>query len=216
MGGKMKILKRILAVFLIILLFLGMYAFHTLAKHFHISKSEKYALNATQRGLLVLDLQKSFLKANTSYAAYAPQLLEKANRYIKKADSLGINVYYVTTQSKSKLINFLSGHIYNEKNPDTVLDERLLKINDNVFVKTKMDAFHHTDLDEKLRKDEIGILYIIGLDARYCVNKTAQAALKRGLQVVVLEDAVISNDEYNTKRGLEILEELGISLQTGF
>jgi|GEM_PF-6887097 len=38
------------------------------------------------------------------------------------------------------------------------------------IIKSKNDAFLNTDLDDVLTRNEISDLYIVGLDAAYCLN----------------------------------------------
>jgi len=65
-------------------------------------------------------------------------------------------------------------------------------INGNDFTKRISDSFSNPQLDAFLIRNRVDELYLVGLDASYCVHKTALGALNRGYKVTVVDDAVLS------------------------
>lgn len=55
-------------------------------------------------------------------------------------------------------------------------------------------AFEATTLESRLKESGADTLYLAGLATDYCIKQTALDALKRGLRVVVLEDAICGID----------------------
>ena len=73
-------------------------------------------------------------------------------------------------------------------------------------------AFDGTPLERELRALEVRRLFIGGLTTEYCVRQTALDALKRGFDVVILEDAVRPIDETAQPRVLAELRAAGAVL----
>ncbi|GAA6182289.1 hypothetical protein NBRC116594_37270 [Shimia sp. NS0008-38b] len=76
---------------------------------------------------------------------------------------------------------------------------------DFVLTKRVQDSFETGDLDALLAELDVGRLTITGLDARYCVAKSIQAAKNRGYQVDVVQNAVLSADHASGVGALEAL-----------
>lgn len=75
--------------------------------------------------------------------------------------------------------------------PGTRLADPFTGIGDHEVVKRVQDGFETGALDHLLTGLDVGHLSIAGLDAAFCVNKTAQAALARGYQITVISDGVL-------------------------
>ncbi|VBB09213.1 Hypothetical protein LUCI_4500 [Lucifera butyrica] len=147
-----------------------------------------------QKALLVIDVQEDstgkILKPPFLYQSGSDLFISKINKIIEAANNDGVLVVYTRMNSKM------------EDTPGSKLDARLKKINDNIFLKDKLDAFSSSDgRFEKFITNQKNIkeLYIIGLDATLCVNETARAAVRRGYKTTVLSDAIttISNKGIN-------------------
>ena len=105
------------------------------------------------------------------------------------------------------------------------LDRRLNILSDYVIPKEKQDAFSNSYLDSILIESEISRLFIVGLDAAFCVNGTIEGARNRGYDIAVISDAILSDpdsmknfmlDEF-VNRGVEILnsQKFFVELQNG-
>ena len=65
-------------------------------------------------------------------------------------------------------------------------------INGNDFEKNRTDSFSNRQFEQLLIDRQVGELYLVGVDAAYCVYYTARGALNRGYKVTVVTDAVMS------------------------
>lgn len=63
-----------------------------------------------------------------------------------------------------------------------------------VYVKSHFSGFDNVDFESFLRAHPVKTLVIAGAHTHACVRETAVDAYRRGLSVVVLSDAVVSND----------------------
>ncbi|MBD3372737.1 MAG: isochorismatase family protein, partial [Candidatus Coatesbacteria bacterium] len=71
-----------------------------------------------------------------------------------------------------------------------------LALGDAVMIeKTQYDAFHGTDLEERLRRRGVETLVICGVMTHLCVETTVRAAFVRGFRVVIPVDAVATYNE---------------------
>lgn len=76
---------------------------------------------------------------------------------------------------------------------------------DHSIVKRVQDAFETGELDALLARLNVGTLRIIGLDAKYCVSKTVQAAEQRGYTVEIIRDAVLAVDQTTRDQSIDAL-----------
>ncbi|HZD60707.1 MAG TPA: isochorismatase family cysteine hydrolase [Anaerolineae bacterium] len=75
-------------------------------------------------------------------------------------------------------------------NPGTEIDKRISIISNHCFSKSKGDAFSNPKLEACLIEYQVNELYLVGIDARFCVYSTAKGALKRGYNVNVITDGI--------------------------
>lgn len=64
------------------------------------------------------------------------------------------------------------------------------KSNEQQIVKRFPNSFYQTDLAEKLRKEQVGLVVICGLSASKCIMATIQGALENGFKAAFLQHAV--------------------------
>ncbi|UWQ04199.1 cysteine hydrolase family protein [Aliiroseovarius crassostreae] len=76
-------------------------------------------------------------------------------------------------------------------------------------IKRVQDGFETGALDTLLDQLDIGHVQIAGLDAAFCVNKTAQAALARGYKVTLLQDGTLGALPKATAKAFETLKNAG-------
>ena len=73
-----------------------------------------------------------------------------------------------------------------------IIDRRVKVINGNDFEKNRTDAFSNRQFEQLLIDKQVDELYLVGVDAAYCVYYTALGALNRGYRLTVVTDAVAS------------------------
>jgi nicotinamidase-related amidase len=174
---------------------------------------ENYQSNNS--ALLVIDIQEyttGEVSVNEVFKSEADNLINRINRITEKSAENGIPVIYIRTEISNPVINLMN----NSLAPGSLggqLDRRLKIQSEYIIPKKKQDAFSNSDLDSILINMEISRLFVVGLDAAFCVNSTIDGARNRGYKIAAISDAIISNPdtvkiqmlkEY-TGKGVEIL-----------
>jgi len=65
-------------------------------------------------------------------------------------------------------------------------------VNNNDFAKNRTDAFSNRKMEQFLIDHQVDEIFLVGLDAAFCVYYTALGALQRGYRVTVVTDAVMT------------------------
>ena len=102
-----------------------------------------------------------------------------------------MEVAYIRQVFSNNLIVRLHG---GRRQGKVIIDRRIKVINDNDFEKNRTDAFSNRQFEQLLIDRQVDELYLVGVDAAYCVYYTALGALNRGYKVTVVKDAVISRN----------------------
>jgi nicotinamidase-related amidase len=68
---------------------------------------------------------------------------------------------------------------------------------DLIITKKYYDGFFETDLDEHLKRLNVATTIICGIHTHVCILLTAVGAFNRGYDVIVVEDAVTTDDRAN-------------------
>jgi nicotinamidase-related amidase len=164
------------------------------------------------KALVVLDLQEGYAGTNTRQPVTIPPatgMISTVNRLIDHAAASGMEIAYFRQVFGNNLIVRLHG---GRKRGKVIIDRRIKVINDNDFEKNRTDAFSNRQFEQLLIDRHVDELYLVGVDAAYCVYYTALGALNRGYKVAVVTDAVASR---NTMAGvLERYRRKGIAVIT--
>jgi nicotinamidase/pyrazinamidase len=165
--------------------------------------------------LLVIDIQEyttGEISAKEAFKRVADELIERVNEITEKSAEKGLAVIYIRTEISNPIINLINNSLA-EGSLGSQLDRRLNIVSDHIVPKEKQDAFSNPSLDSILISNQISRLYVVGLDAAHCVNKTIEGARNRGYDITVISDAIISDpdsvkyhmlDEF-ADRGVEII-----------
>jgi len=208
-----RLVLPIVSVILILVIYIGtlVYQAETISKGKPIPD-----YNETKTALLVIDVQEGttgkFSKYN-NYIEHADELIYNINRLIDLFDSLNHPVIYIQQQNENPVINFLSDNELAKGNESVKIDDRIHLVSENIFTKEIMDAFSNPELDNFLLKNQVNRLFIAGLDAAYCANKTTYAAYNRGYETFVVEDAIISETSELKKEKLEEFRSAGVKIR---
>ena len=194
-------MKKILwLLFSVTVLFLSFVAFK-LADFFSVSKGEHIDVSKAAGGaLLVMDIQKDFTRPSEGGPAKiknAAALIERLNAMSERAKTAGLKVVYIKTEydGDDRVLNMIRKNSALRDTPGVDFDPDLKLVSNDVFSKKRMDAFSNPDLERFFRDNMVGRVYIAGLDAGYCVKKTALAALNRGLKVFLVTDALATGTD---------------------
>jgi len=167
----------------------------------------------TRSALMVMDIQEGITGEKSKDKRFQNQsdlLISKANKIIKKANDADIPVIYVRFQATNWVMNLLGGGILANGSPGIEIDNRLEIVSDHMVTRDKFDAFASAKLEALLSDLNVNCLDFIGLDAAYCIDRTAKAAINRGFIARVIKDAVISSKPNQLSKALNAYPSAGI------
>jgi len=169
-----------------------------------------------KKAMLVIDMQRCLtekegkLKININQSDEA---IKNINKIIDRSNDLGIIIVYITNEwDKFSIPNLVTGGVL-QKGADTArIDSRIKLINSNFFIKEMMDSFTNPKLDEFFINNQINHLYITGLDASACVDRTIKAALNRKYIITVVKDAVVTESDEKREKKINEFKNLGCNI----
>lgn len=161
-----------------------------------------------QKALLVIDIQKDLTekgrKGNINLEQTDP-MIDKVNQVIDYADSKNFLIIYVRHEFKKGLITrLITRGVLSEGSEGAEINSRIAVKNNNIFVKHVMDSFSNKDLERFLIENQVNHLYLTGVDAEDCVDKTLKAARNRGYKVTIVEDCVATKTD--SRRDMKLME----------
>lgn len=171
------------------------------------------------RALLLLDFQRDFLADDGRMPVarhHVAPVLAAARRAADRALLGGDLVVTVGNEfRRSDVIgNLLRRRAAIAGSPGTAWDDRI-DVDAALYVpKAAGSAFTNPALSAALEERGIRHVTIAGLYAKGCVRATAQAALRRGLTVSVLGDAVACSSDRSRERALARLTDRGVHVIT--
>jgi nicotinamidase/pyrazinamidase len=174
---------------------------------------------AQQKAILVVDIQEDY----TGLTAKPPfpykdseRLIGLVNKVIKKAAEQKFAIVYITQEFDGMLGKTFSTLFCHgtaiKGQPGTRLDSRLHLVSPNHFSKPKANAFSNQELGAFLEKHHIHDLYLVGLDAAFCVDQTAKGGVHLGYNVHVIHDCIVTRFEKRWKRLHQKYAQKGITL----
>ncbi len=130
------------------------------------------------------------------------QCIKNINKILADNSRLDLVVIYITQEFENNIIvKLFTGNALQHGDAGAEIDPRIKIISSNHFVKHVSDSFSNPDLDKFLIKNKVNHIYIAGVDAEYCVDKTIKGALNRNYKVTVIRDAIGSRtDEKRDKK----------------
>lgn len=157
--------------------------------------------------LIILDMQEDYISANIPDSAVISQI-DAINYLIENTDPK--KVIYVVSLGKAISISSKGTKI------DTLIgseiDKRIKKVNNNVFEKTKGDAFKTEAVNGYLQIYETRKIIVVGLMAEKCVFKTLLGGKKKGYEMYTVPDAVVGKTKESKEKAMQKLAEKGIKL----
>lgn len=212
---KRSILKILISLGILIAL-LVLYMGYLFMNSSTISSGEPIAeYDQPTSALVVIDIQEGTTGEKSitdGYIQQADSFIQSVNDVIEWADSSTMPVAYIYHETTNWLLNLATKNALAQGSPGAKIDQRINIISDNLFSKHKMDAFSNPALDEFLINHKVKTLYVVGLDAAYCVNKTVFAAKNRGYQIFIIEDAVISDKPSKKQEMIEKFQSEGMQI----
>ena len=93
------------------------------------------------------------------------------------------------------------------------LAEGLLLASDNVFCKTRADAFSSEELVSYLNSQNITEIEIIGVDGNSCINASAKGAIKKGYVVLINLSCIGVANPLRFEKTKETLSAMGVIIK---
>ena len=190
-------MKTIIKPLLLIVLFLQFY--NTSICQNNKQLNEKY--------VIVLDVQEQNSRGIPDSNSLL-KLLPAVNSVIE--NTVHDKIIYVKAIHRALTLSFK--RISVDTLPDLKLDSRLLMVNDNVFEKSKGDAFSNDKLVEFLSLHNAKEIIIVGLMAEHCLYDTALGAIKNDFKVYIIPEAIIGESEESKTKAINKLIKKGVEI----
>lgn len=156
--------------------------------------------------ILVIDVQNKLTAVDNPEKAAKLQVgpfIDNIKIVLKKLDKTEA-VYIRQEFSRNSLLSFILPMFPEEGEAGTEINSLVFRDNSRIFTKSKADAFTNPSLQKYLESKHAGTLYITGLAAEACVERTIMGAVQKGYRVIVIKEAVISM--YGGQPGKDVLE----------
>ena len=148
-----------------------------------------------KKALLILDPQNDFFgEDNPNLPAFQATLpvINAASAIFREKGWLVIFIRH-TSKRKPEGSELWKIHpLFNHHTDDVCLN------------KTSFSAFYQTELEMILKDKQVDSVIVCGYISEYCVLSTLRAAIERGFEAAILEDAIASLDDRHTDFTLEI------------
>ena len=139
--------------------------------------------------LMIVDVQKQFYE-NKDFETAAAEMVENINGIIDKTKPE--NIVYIKATMQELSIS-LKGFKAVPVLPAPDLDPNLNVVNNNIFTKTKADAFSLDELCTFINEHNTKDIIVTGLMAEECVYSTVKGGLKKGYNIFIVPEAITGN-----------------------
>ncbi len=159
---------------------------------FHMSAYE----DRPNTALIVIDVQNGVV----DFAKNRDVVVSIIAGLVERARSTELNVIWVQHSEDDMPIDSEYWQIVPELKPAKT---------DRIIRKEWRSSFEETDLEQVLEELQVGHLIVSGAQSNYCVRHTIHAAIERGIDITLIEDAHTTMDE--SWNGTQIPAELIIA-----
>jgi nicotinamidase-related amidase len=142
------------------------------------------------KALVIIDVQKG-MWGHPDYPPFdGDGVLARIADLAAKARAAGVPVMYVQHHGIDE-----PNHPFKPGLPGYPFHDAIApQTGDDVMVKTKSSAFHHTDFDARLKARGIDELVVTGMQSEFCVNSTIRGAYERDYKITLVSDAHSTGD----------------------
>ena len=178
-----------------------LFALYVLKNMFIPTRGKRIAsYPAPTKALLVMDIQESggdgsYPNATLPVTTPFGRMIETVNRLIEYFDDAGLEVAYVRQVFSSSFVTRLHGGRIRAGTMEPRICRWVKIVNSNDFAKNRTDAFSSRQLNRFLVDRQVDEIFLVGLDAAFCVYYTALGALNRGYRVTIVTDAVMTGKD---------------------
>ncbi|AYF98553.1 cysteine hydrolase family protein [Protaetiibacter intestinalis] len=140
------------------------------------------------QALLVIDVQESFRSTERWQTISNPSVVDAVARLVARFREHGSPVFWILHADPG------SGNAFDPENGLVqVLAELEPAPGEQLLVKTTINAFTSTDLEELLRAEGVDEVVLCGIRTEQCVEPTARIATDLGFATTVVIDATATN-----------------------
>ena len=143
--------------------------------------------------LLVIDIQENLLNPSSFIhidTSNMDQFLSNLNDVIREFETTGNHILYVINEWTNPFINFFTKNVCKKGGKGVGIDRRLDIVNNNIFSKSTGNALTNISLLEYLQTHPITNVYVMGLQAEFCIKATVEGLLEEKFNVLVIKDAL--------------------------
>lgn len=135
----------------------------------------------SKKALIVIDVQNIFFTDENPQPYKIKEVVENMNKLIKNARENNTPIIFVRHSDEDYMkFGSFEWQIY----------DGLDALENDFFVEKKTpDSFFETDLLELLERENIGEIYLCGLQTDYCVDTTCRSAFGKKIKAFLVEDA---------------------------
>jgi len=140
------------------------------------------------QALLVIDVQESFRGTERWNTISDPEVVSRVATLVERFRAAGSPVYWILHSDPG------SGNDFDPQGGLVrVVDDLTPADGEPVLVKTTINSFTSTDLEQRLRGAGVDKLVLCGIRTEQCVETTARIATDLGFDTTVVIDATATN-----------------------
>ncbi|WP_258084369.1 isochorismatase family protein [Thermococcus thermotolerans] len=145
--------------------------------------------------VLAIDLQAYFLTPESrAFLPSAPRFVPRLVEFYRAVEKLGVPIIFIRHFHRGDIMTrWWDGNMPRD-DPLNELLEEFKPFARTVIEKRTYDAFHGTDLEERLRKLGVETVVITGVMTHLCCETTAREAFVRGFNVVFPVDGTLTQN----------------------
>ena len=143
--------------------------------------------------LFVMDAQEDYIGEQRNKEKFDyddDHLIRNINERISYYEEHKMPVLYIVTAYPNNFFfkKFIKYGITGSKG--SKIDKRIKIVSENYFEKQSKDAFDNKNLIKFIKENNIQKVELAGVDASFCIAKTAESARKYNLKVNILNECV--------------------------
>ena len=188
----------------------------------------------TRKALVIVDVQNDFCPGGALAVRDGDRVVPVLNKYIEKFAQAGMPIFFTRDWHPPRTSHFntdggswpphcVQGSKGAEFHPELQLGSDTVVLSKGMAVdKDSYSGFDAVDscglsLGDVLRQSGIKRIYVGGLATDYCVKQTVLDGLKRGFQVVLLQDGIggVNLQAEDSDRAIEIMVKAGVTVGVG-
>lgn len=161
--------------------------------------SPEFTFEPASAALLVLDMQRYFLEEDShAWIPSAAPVIERVTALVaafSAADSPVFFTRHLNTGQDASMMREWWSDLISEEDERSEIVAGLAGDGAQVIHKSQYDAFHGTDLEERLRAGGIRQVVVTGVMTHLCCETTARSAFMRGFAVFFPVDGTATYNE---------------------